>query len=1098
MPIMASRGSRLGSWIKSVGKFAGHVLTAAAEEIDRQADAEREAKASESDGSNEAARTLSGDDLAAVGARGAVDDGPLEQLLDRVLSRELPVPEARRLAAAREVVSDLTLAYVDAVTQHAERAAHEGAGLYRALLLQDLVVTSTAAAKGAVGANPDATEMASRAVLGYLEVARGYLISVPDGRVRRRAVALAERLEEQLRLADDRRALSALLHRLGTLHLDPYTTGRSTEAFWEGHRRWMDELGVALGDSAASIDPQELEMPEPVEAFRQAEKLLEQAAELRTGGARGRSRKAQAEAMLWRRVVGDPVDEQTIAAALRAALADLAWDEDPQTRLTVLQNLRVLGQPVDLNEVERIFERSLDEWRLRLGAATIDLVAQSYLLLRDERPRQALGLLRDARPLAEERGEEAYIGHLRAEITLLATELAGIEEPSLGPGELDSADQELRHRAREERWDVERLFGALLGLVVATGANNEEDAGLRLLAEARASVAPLLAGRHEPALDFLAASYELATGVNGVNYADDANWSEGAHRAVEGYAGALRSFLALRMRNSALDCLARITDVIEHGQGGVALAVSLFRGIAPVALFAEKLIGPQAAKLIRRMAERVLGDSSDSPDNLHNVSQLAKGLRFSTTLYGGSRYQWAEDPVGNRLLSAIATAAAELADEGEEWAPLDENVLLAPYTDDDGAGGEERSADDSQERLAYLRRRYDEHLWDELLAGAAAEEALWLSVADVQAALDDRTALLSYFLDTRTADGQAGVSLLVITRQETRGNLLLHGPPLNGGLIIDGKKMPAPLGSGVAATREGVQRSPGARNISREGEQALTLDYSAYLADGVVLDWLRQQGIDHLCVVPHGPLHYHPLHLVGPPGRPLADNWIVSYFPNLHLFVSRRGRPAARRHRPRAVTAIGLGFKPGNPHGLPPLEGAVSEAEAVAGAFGGTVLPEEDATEAGVIEAFRESRLVHLATHGRHDADAPAFQCLYLTPDESSDGRLHAYELLSLDLRGLDLVTLSACETALGRFDVSDNLRGLPAACILSGVSSLIGTLWQVEDRASKRFFTELYARLHEGDGCLDAFRAAQNTTRAACPAYRDWGAFYLAGDWEW
>ena len=103
-----------------------------------------------------------------------------------------------------------------------------------------------------------------------------------------------------------------------------------------------------------------------------------------------------------------------------------------------------------------------------------------------------------------------------------------------------------------------------------------------------------------------------------------------------------------------------------------------------------------------------------------------------------------------------------------------------------------------------------------------------------------------------------------------------------------------------------------------------------------------------------------------------------------------------------------------------------------------------------------------------------------------------------MDLRGLDLVTLSACETALGRFDGSDNLRGLPAALMLSGASSLIGTLWKVEDTTSRGFFTSLYQRLREGDNALDAFRVAQKATRRDHPQYRDWGAFYLVGDWDW
>jgi CHAT domain-containing protein len=119
-----------------------------------------------------------------------------------------------------------------------------------------------------------------------------------------------------------------------------------------------------------------------------------------------------------------------------------------------------------------------------------------------------------------------------------------------------------------------------------------------------------------------------------------------------------------------------------------------------------------------------------------------------------------------------------------------------------------------------------------------------------------------------------------------------------------------------------------------------------------------------------------------------------------------------------------------------------------------------------------------------------------LAPDDESDGRLSAYELLGLDLRGLELVTLSACNTALGRFDWADNLLGLPAALLLAGTSAIVGALWPVETHASECFFVTFYRELRKRAAPLDAFAAAQKQTREQFPAYSDWGPFYFMGAW--
>lgn len=103
--------------------------------------------------------------------------------------------------------------------------------------------------------------------------------------------------------------------------------------------------------------------------------------------------------------------------------------------------------------------------------------------------------------------------------------------------------------------------------------------------------------------------------------------------------------------------------------------------------------------------------------------------------------------------------------------------------------------------------------------------------------------------------------------------------------------------------------------------------------------------------------------------------------------------------------------------------------------------------------------------------------------------------MAGLDLRGLELVTLGACETALGRVDLSDNLTGLPSLLLAAGAQAVIGTLWEVYDEAATTFFTTLYDALARGGADVaQAFRTAQRETRNRFPEYRDWGAFYLTG----
>lgn len=163
----------------------------------------------------------------------------------------------------------------------------------------------------------------------------------------------------------------------------------------------------------------------------------------------------------------------------------------------------------------------------------------------------------------------------------------------------------------------------------------------------------------------------------------------------------------------------------------------------------------------------------------------------------------------------------------------------------------------------------------------------------------------------------------------------------------------------------------------------------------------------------------------------------------------------------------------------------------------GTPLLDEQATAPAVLDALEQSRFVHIATHGFHRPLAPYFHAVCLAPANGDDGTLRAHQVLGRDLRGLELVTLSACQSALGRFDVADNLYGFPATLFLAGARTIMGTLWPVRSAPAELFFTRLYESLAAGTGLLDAFRSAQLATRAVFPDQRDWAACYFAGNWQ-
>ena len=148
-------------------------------------------------------------------------------------------------------------------------------------------------------------------------------------------------------------------------------------------------------------------------------------------------------------------------------------------------------------------------------------------------------------------------------------------------------------------------------------------------------------------------------------------------------------------------------------------------------------------------------------------------------------------------------------------------------------------------------------------------------------------------------------------------------------------------------------------------------------------------------------------------------------------------------------------------------------------------------------------RIVHFATHGLIDSRYPALSALTFSQyDENRqplDGALHLHDIYKLDLNA-ELVTMSACSTALGREISGEGLTGLTQGLMYSGARSVLASLWQVPDRATaelmKRFYQNLLDKKQKPAAALrNAQLDLSSKARWSSPYF--WSAFVLQGEWQ-
>ena len=501
-------------------------------------------------------------------------------------------------------------------------------------------------------------------------------------------------------------------------------------------------------------------------------------------------------------------------------------------------------------------------------------------------------------------------------------------------------------------------------------------------------------------------------------------------------------------------------DVLEDAQGSV-LVEQLRTGALRHALAAADPYDLYVAMLVAR----------GRLDKAFDVAERGRARAFLDTLRA------AGDQIARALPREYVEAEASLlADISEGQAALRAGAVTGQVRRDLQAA---IRAD--EEQLTALRLR----LTTDLPAVAAARyPRLWRSRDLASQVLRPNQALLAFFT------GASGSVAWLVDRAGTRVARL------------------APEGEIAALARAYLTATskPGDRS---EPSLAARL-YRVLFADLTLPD-----GVDELIVVPHGilcDLPFEPLRDAA--GRRLIERVTVAYAPSAssYALLTQGGRP----HTP-SLLAVGnpvlatggaardRGTDVGHLSLLAPLPYTSVEINAIARIYGNgaRVLEGEAATEQAVRDADLSSvSILHFATHGVIDEDHPDRSALVLTArPPAEDGVLQVREIYGMRLRGA-LVTLSACETALGEQVRGEGIIGLSRAFFYAGANLVVASLWNVNDKSTATLMTAFYEALGRGMPAAAALRQAKlsflNGRQAAMRDPYYWAPFVALGNGAW
>jgi tetratricopeptide (TPR) repeat protein len=373
-------------------------------------------------------------------------------------------------------------------------------------------------------------------------------------------------------------------------------------------------------------------------------------------------------------------------------------------------------------------------------------------------------------------------------------------------------------------------------------------------------------------------------------------------------------------------------------------------------------------------------------------------------------------------------------------------------------------------------------------------------LAAVRDALDPSTLLLEFWITPRAA-----LALWV-----TRDGDGVAALPDAGAALAELPKLLDALSRPPAKTRlsgrAGIEGAPADDGWIGSSERLgkLLLPAAIPFAD----DRLR-----HLIIVPDGALASVPFEVLPHPtagGALLVERYDVSYLPSAAMLLRPPPKGVSLRFPwTRELLAFGdplISSRPGTvvsddpPRTLPTSAQEVRSIARMTHGRAELYLGASDLKKPLLEGRAAGVPLLHLSTHATADETNPEGSRILFSPETSEEpvDYLFLKQIYDLDLRGVDLATLSACDTERGKNVRGEGLQGFSRALLSAGARSAITTLWGVADQPTTELMQQLYFELNNGEPKAEALRRAKlkflrSGGALAHPRY--WAAFVLNGE---
>jgi len=192
---------------------------------------------------------------------------------------------------------------------------------------------------------------------------------------------------------------------------------------------------------------------------------------------------------------------------------------------------------------------------------------------------------------------------------------------------------------------------------------------------------------------------------------------------------------------------------------------------------------------------------------------------------------------------------------------------------------------------------------------------------------------------------------------------------------------------------------------------------------------------------------------------------------------------------------------------FPPLAGTKEEAKSIKETLKSQKIieySEESAKESNLLKVNRP-KILHIATHGFFINDKTITNPMLKSGIALSganvsakkgkgDGIVTALKLSGLDLKGTNLVVLSACKTGVVDINSTENVSGLSKAFIQAGAKNIVMSLWSVNDQATKDLMSNFYKKINRTQNYTKALKNAklEMVKKDMHPFY--WAGFILSG----